>query len=106
MVTFHTPIFICARERTLSIWGSGNWKDYVDGLVFQSAVRIKIGLTFCNVIINFTPICVWVVGSSSTKLNAILLLICLLNVLRPCNWRKKRIHFHDFMLNVHSRLQV
>ncbi|KAL3810561.1 hypothetical protein ACJIZ3_000684 [Penstemon smallii] len=25
---------------------------------------------------------------------------------RPYNWRKKRIHFHDFMLNVHSRLQV
>lgn len=24
----------------------------------------------------------------------------------PCNWRKKRIHFHDFMLNVHSRLQM
>ncbi|KAK2994256.1 hypothetical protein RJ640_013155, partial [Escallonia rubra] len=23
----------------------------------------------------------------------------------PCNWRKKRIHFHDFMLSVHSRLQ-
>ncbi|KAL6540855.1 hypothetical protein OROMI_024738 [Orobanche minor] len=23
----------------------------------------------------------------------------------PYNWRKKRIHFHDFMLNVHSRLQ-
>ncbi|KAK9213525.1 hypothetical protein WN943_002913 [Citrus x changshan-huyou] len=23
----------------------------------------------------------------------------------PCNWRKKRIHFHDFMLNIHSRLQ-
>ncbi|KAL2227990.1 lactation elevated protein 1 [Sesamum indicum] len=23
----------------------------------------------------------------------------------PGNWRKKRIHFHDFMLNVHSRLQ-
>ncbi|KAD6794959.1 hypothetical protein R6Q59_021137 [Mikania micrantha] len=23
----------------------------------------------------------------------------------PCNWRKKRIHFHDFMLTVHSRLQ-
>ncbi|KAF4356534.1 hypothetical protein F8388_010794 [Cannabis sativa] len=23
----------------------------------------------------------------------------------PCNWRKKHIHFHDFMLNVHSRLQ-
>ncbi|XP_022749470.1 AFG1-like ATPase isoform X3 [Durio zibethinus] len=23
----------------------------------------------------------------------------------PCNWRKKRIHFHDFMLNVHSCLQ-
>ncbi|CAK9171378.1 unnamed protein product [Ilex paraguariensis] len=23
----------------------------------------------------------------------------------PCNWRKKRIHFHDLMLNVHSRLQ-
>ncbi|PWA72952.1 AFG1-like ATPase family protein [Artemisia annua] len=23
----------------------------------------------------------------------------------PCTWRKKRIHFHDFMLNVHSRLQ-
>ncbi|KAF3452889.1 hypothetical protein FNV43_RR03322 [Rhamnella rubrinervis] len=23
----------------------------------------------------------------------------------PCNWRKKRIHYHDFMLNVHSRLQ-
>ncbi|KAK4404423.1 AFG1-like ATPase, partial [Sesamum angolense] len=23
----------------------------------------------------------------------------------PCNWRKKRIHFHDFMLNVHGRLQ-
>ncbi|KAJ4833114.1 hypothetical protein Tsubulata_006216 [Turnera subulata] len=23
----------------------------------------------------------------------------------PQNWRKKRIHFHDFMLNVHSRLQ-
>lgn len=23
----------------------------------------------------------------------------------PDNWRKKRIHFHDFMLNVHSRLQ-
>ncbi|KAB2016588.1 hypothetical protein ES319_D08G105900v1 [Gossypium barbadense] len=23
----------------------------------------------------------------------------------PCNWRKKRIHFHDFMLDVHSRLQ-
>ncbi|KAF7850907.1 hypothetical protein BT93_L4882 [Corymbia citriodora subsp. variegata] len=23
----------------------------------------------------------------------------------PANWRKKRIHFHDFMLNVHSRLQ-
>ncbi|XP_021854159.1 uncharacterized protein [Spinacia oleracea] len=23
----------------------------------------------------------------------------------PCNWRKRRIHFHDFMLNVHSRLQ-
>ncbi|XP_010548582.1 PREDICTED: lactation elevated protein 1 isoform X2 [Tarenaya hassleriana] len=23
----------------------------------------------------------------------------------PCNWRKQRIHFHDFMLNVHSRLQ-
>ncbi|XP_020103311.1 lactation elevated protein 1 isoform X1 [Ananas comosus] len=23
----------------------------------------------------------------------------------PSNWRKKRIHFHDFMLNVHSRLQ-
>ncbi|XP_060958160.1 uncharacterized protein LOC115701036 isoform X2 [Cannabis sativa] len=23
----------------------------------------------------------------------------------PCNWRKKRIHFHDFMLNVHTRLQ-
>ncbi|XP_047309074.1 AFG1-like ATPase [Impatiens glandulifera] len=22
----------------------------------------------------------------------------------PINWRKKRIHFHDFMLNVHSRL--
>ncbi|XP_020402948.1 uncharacterized protein [Zea mays] len=25
---------------------------------------------------------------------------------RPFNWRKKRIHFHDFMLNVHSRLQM
>ena len=25
---------------------------------------------------------------------------------RPSNWRKKRIHFHDFMLNVHSHLQV
>ncbi|XP_010904606.1 uncharacterized protein [Elaeis guineensis] len=24
----------------------------------------------------------------------------------PCNWRKKRIHFHDFMLDVHSRLQM
>ncbi|KAJ9557771.1 hypothetical protein OSB04_012385 [Centaurea solstitialis] len=23
----------------------------------------------------------------------------------PSDWRKKRIHFHDFMLNVHSRLQ-
>lgn len=23
----------------------------------------------------------------------------------PCNWRKKRIHFHDFTLNVHSCLQ-
>ncbi|ESW26838.1 hypothetical protein PHAVU_003G152600 [Phaseolus vulgaris] len=23
----------------------------------------------------------------------------------PSNWRKKRIHFHDFMLNVHSMLQ-
>ncbi|CAH9142312.1 unnamed protein product [Cuscuta epithymum] len=23
----------------------------------------------------------------------------------PCKWRKKRIHFHDFMLNVHSQLQ-
>ncbi|KAG9143719.1 hypothetical protein Leryth_018883 [Lithospermum erythrorhizon] len=23
----------------------------------------------------------------------------------PCNWRKKRTHFHDFMLNVHSRLR-
>ncbi|KAI3446695.1 hypothetical protein Pfo_003360 [Paulownia fortunei] len=23
----------------------------------------------------------------------------------PYNWRKKRVHFHDFMLNVHSRLQ-
>ncbi|KAF8407304.1 hypothetical protein HHK36_006431 [Tetracentron sinense] len=23
----------------------------------------------------------------------------------PPDWRKKRIHFHDFMLNVHSRLQ-
>ncbi|KAK6151532.1 hypothetical protein DH2020_014167 [Rehmannia glutinosa] len=23
----------------------------------------------------------------------------------PYTWRKKRIHFHDFMLNVHSRLQ-
>ncbi|KAJ7979564.1 Lactation elevated protein 1 [Quillaja saponaria] len=23
----------------------------------------------------------------------------------PSRWRKKRIHFHDFMLNVHSRLQ-
>ncbi|KVH93729.1 ATPase, AFG1-like protein [Cynara cardunculus var. scolymus] len=23
----------------------------------------------------------------------------------PCDWRKKRIHFHDFMLNVHTRLQ-
>lgn len=23
----------------------------------------------------------------------------------PSSWRKKRIHFHDFMLNVHSRLQ-
>ncbi|KAF6156370.1 hypothetical protein GIB67_031491 [Kingdonia uniflora] len=23
----------------------------------------------------------------------------------PSNWRKKRIHFHDFMLSVHSRLQ-
>ena len=29
---------------------------------------------------------------------------CLLH--RPSNWRKKRIHFHDFMLNMHSRLQV
>ena len=25
---------------------------------------------------------------------------------RPETWRKKRTHFHDFMLNVHSRLQV
>jgi predicted ATPase len=25
---------------------------------------------------------------------------------RPSNWRKRRIHFHDFMLNVHSRLQM
>ncbi|WOL13498.1 lactation elevated protein 1-like [Canna indica] len=24
----------------------------------------------------------------------------------PSNWRKKRIHFHDFMLNIHSRLQM
>ncbi|KAI8019382.1 AFG1-like ATPase [Camellia lanceoleosa] len=24
---------------------------------------------------------------------------------RPSNWRKKRIHFHDFMLDVHSRSQ-
>ncbi|GMP36115.1 hypothetical protein CsSME_00008332 [Camellia sinensis var. sinensis] len=24
---------------------------------------------------------------------------------RPSSWRKKRIHFHDFMLDVHSRLQ-
>ncbi|KAJ3693359.1 hypothetical protein LUZ60_008839 [Juncus effusus] len=24
----------------------------------------------------------------------------------PTNWRKKRIHFHDFMLNVHSHLQM
>ncbi|KAF3333057.1 lactation elevated protein 1-like protein [Carex littledalei] len=24
----------------------------------------------------------------------------------PSNWRKKRIHFHDFMLHVHSRLQM
>lgn len=26
--------------------------------------------------------------------------------LRPSSWRKKRIHFHDFMLDVHSRLPV
>jgi predicted ATPase len=25
---------------------------------------------------------------------------------RPKTWRKRRIHFHDFMLNVHSHLQV
>ncbi|CAN1165447.1 5'-nucleotidase domain-containing protein DDB_G0275467 [Linum perenne] len=25
---------------------------------------------------------------------------------KSTSWRKKRIHFHDFMLNVHSRLQV
>ena len=25
---------------------------------------------------------------------------------RPETWRKRRTHFHDFMLNVHSRLQV
>ncbi|KAG5063922.1 hypothetical protein JHK85_005105 [Glycine max] len=28
-----------------------------------------------------------------------------LYLIRPSNWRKKRIHFHDFMLNVHSMLQ-
>lgn len=30
----------------------------------------------------------------------------LFHLRRPSNWRKKRIHFHDFMLNVQSRLQV
>lgn len=28
------------------------------------------------------------------------------SLLRQCSWRKKRIHFHDFMLNVHSCLRV
>lgn len=27
-------------------------------------------------------------------------------VIRPSNWSKMRIHFHDFMLNVHIRLHV
>ncbi|RXH70835.1 hypothetical protein DVH24_015457 [Malus domestica] len=25
---------------------------------------------------------------------------------RQCSWRKKRIHFHDFMLNVHKTLRI
>lgn len=106
MVAFYTPIFRCTSERTLSIWGSGDWKDYVDGLIFLSIVGIKLELTLRNALISFSLACLCIVVSSSTNLNAVFSSYNPSKCSRPSNWRKKRIHFHDFMLNVHSRLQV
>lgn len=48
--TIYSPIFICSRERTLSLWRSWYRKNYADGHVLRSIVSITLNLfqDFCD----------------------------------------------------------
>lgn len=59
VVTFHTTVFICSCERTLSLWRSWYWENYVDGHVFWSVVRIRLTTIWNdNLFLHFD--CCWV----------------------------------------------
>ncbi|CAI9778833.1 unnamed protein product [Fraxinus pennsylvanica] len=45
-------------------------------------------------------------GCLSTIAYCLFFLLMQVTLVRPCNWRRKRIHLHNFMLDVHNRLQI
>lgn len=111
MVSLHATDFICTSQRSLSLWWCGYWENYADGLILQSVVSLSIMVDICPFAL------LTVLKSTLNNLKSFycftpsdycqrFIFLWLVFIYRPCNWRKKRIHFHDFMLSVHSRLQV
>lgn len=103
MVSSHATVNICPRQRIISLWGSWDRQNYVNGPVLRPVVSIKLILLLDEMIHLAT--CRYLYLHLYENQKKCFILIYGFYV-RPASWRKKRIHFHDFMLNVHSRLQV
>ncbi|KAF5186623.1 Afg1-like atpase [Thalictrum thalictroides] len=76
-------------------------------VVMGRKLQVPLGANGCAYF-SFEDLCDKPLGAADyfglfSKLN--LSCSCMGTPNMPSNWRKKRIHFHDFMLNVHSRLQ-
>lgn len=120
VVTFTATIFILTCQRIVPLWGSRDRENNVDGPIFWSIVSQTYVSLFPNLLRNYLAIqsilvtksinfkygIIEILGSFTLIIVTLGFLIADVYIFRPCNWRKKRIHFHDFMLNVHSRLQV